>query len=55
MRKFDIGLCIVWLAIAIIYIVLAIAKVDVPAGHAAWPCLVCAGYYFDKILYRRDR
>ena len=55
MRKFNIAMCIAWLAITIIYIVLTIAEVDVPAGHAAWPCLVCAGYYFDKIFDRRDK
>ena len=50
MRKFNIVMCIAWAVITIIYIILAIAKVDVPAGHVAWPCLVCAGYYLIKFL-----
>ena len=55
MRKFDIIMCIAWLVLTIIYIVLAIAKIDVPAGSVAWPCGLCALNYFDKIFDRRDR
>ena len=50
MRKFNIAMCIAWLFITIIYIILAIAKVNVPAWNVAWPCGICASYYFDKIL-----
>ena len=50
MRKFDIVMCIAWVMITIAYIVLAIAKIDVPAGTVAWPCGFCAMHYFDKIF-----
>ena len=55
MRKFDIAMCIAWAVITITYIVLAIAKIDVPAWNVAWPCAFCAFSYFDKIFDRRDR
>lgn len=55
MRKFDIAMCIAWLVLTIIYIVLAIAKIDVPAWNVAWPCGLCALNYLDKIFDRRDR
>ena len=50
MRKFDIAMCIAWVIITIIYIVLAIAQVEVPASTAAWLCGFCAFNYFDKIF-----
>lgn len=55
MRKFDIAMCTAWAVITIIYIVLAIAKVDIPAWNAVWPCLICTCDYLDKILDRRNR
>lgn len=55
MRKFNIVMCVAWVVITIAYIILAIAKVEVPAGAVAWPCSFCAMYYFDKIFDRRDR
>ena len=54
-RTFDIMMCVAWLIIAIIYAVLTIEKIDVPAWNVVWPCGLCAGYYFDKIFDRRDR
>ena len=56
MRKaFDIVMCIAWLVIAIIYAILAIEKIDVPAWHVVWPCGLCAMNYLDKIFDRRDK
>lgn len=55
MRKFNIVMCVAWLVITIMYAILAIDKVDVPAWSVIGPGLICIGYYFDKIFDRRDK
>ena len=50
MRKFNLGMCIAWVVIAILYGILAIMKVEVPAWSVIWPCVFIACEYFSRHL-----